>query len=630
MTIKILRPLFLVAFSVSLTFADSIHAAIPPAENLLPADTFVFFTIPDCNALRAASAVSPQLMFWNDPAMKPFHDKFMAKLTEKYITPLEQDLGVKVADFTDLPQGQVTVGVTINGENGHDDTPPGFVVLLDAKDKSDSLKTTLAALTKKWSDAGRALRTETIHGLTFTVVTLSSNDLAGFLPQRTPVSDIGKDPAKPAKPVDIYFTQFQSLLIVGNSDKVVEPIAAHLTGGSVPALADDAMFAADKLSQFRDAPTYYGWFNAKAFFNLLSQATDDSSDPNASSFAPKFSAAKVLGATGLDGLKSASLALRESHDGSMLTVHLNAPDSARNGILKILALPARDANPPAFVPDDAIKFSRIRLDGKQTWAELQKIIAAIAPGGLASVNSVIDLANSSAQQKNPGFDLRNDLFGNLGDDLVSYQKSPVGDSLTAFASPPTLTLLAVANPDQVIQAIKTVVSMMASQETAQPPRDFLGHKIYSIALRPQRNADGTAIPSTQLLVSSSGGYLAFSLDPGILEEYLRSADGKTKPLSQLPGLADAEQHIGGASGGLFGYQNQRDTMRVSFKLLKNAGGSDPTMQMFPPTFRDWMDFTLLPDFDQVAKYFYLSVYGGNATDDGINLKVFTPRPPQLN
>jgi hypothetical protein len=626
MTIKNLR---FAAIGVFLAAASLIHAAIPPAENLLPGDTFVFFTIPDCDALRADCKVSPQLMFWNDPAMKPFHDKFMEKLTEQYIAPLERNLGVKISDFTDLPQGQVTIGVTVNGSNGHDDVPPGLILLLDAKDNSDLLHKNLAALTKKWSDAGRALRTEMIHGLTFTVITLSTNDLTGILPQRPTVSEIGKTP-KPSSPVDIYFTQFQSLLVVANSANVVESVAAHLTGSSAPALADDPTFAADKLAQFRDSPTYYGWFNTKEFFSIISQASDGGADANASPFAASFSAAKIIGVIGLGGLKSASVALRESHEGSMLTVHLDAPEGARAGLLKILALPSKDANPPAFVPDDAVKFSRVRLDGKQAWAELQKIVAAISPSGLSSLNSVIDLANASAQQKDPSFDLRNNLFGNLGDDIVNYQKTPLGDSIAAFASPPALTLVAVNNPDQVIQAIEVIASMVASQAAAQPPRDFLGHKIYSIALRPQQAADGTAVPTTPLLVSTSSGYIAFSVDPGILEEYLRSADGKTKPLSQLPGLLDAEEHIGGANGGLFGYQNQADTMRTSFKLLKNAGNSDMTLKMFPPSFREWTDFTLLPDFDQVAKYFYISVYGARTTDEGISLKVFSPRPPQLN
>ena len=239
-------------------------------ENLLPADTLAFFTVPDCAAVRAAAKQSPGWMFWGDPAMKPFHDKFMAKWNEQFIAPLERDLGVKVADFMDLPQGQFTFAVTVNGSNGHDDIPPGLLLLLlDAKGKSDLLKTNLAALMKKWTDAGRALRTENIHGLAFTVVPLSSNDFAGILPKKAPVSEIGKEPQPPEKPGEIYFTQFESLLVAGNSPKVVEPVAAHLTGGSAPAIADNPVFAADKLSQFRDNPEYYGWFNGKGFFDLL-------------------------------------------------------------------------------------------------------------------------------------------------------------------------------------------------------------------------------------------------------------------------------------------------------------------------------------------------------------------------
>jgi hypothetical protein len=52
--------------------------------------------------------------------------------------------------------------------------------------------------------------------------------------------------------------------------------------------------------------------------------------------------------------------------------------------------------------------------------------------------------------------------------------------------------------------------------------------------------------------------------------------------------------------------------------------------MLPPTLLAWADFSLLPDFDPVAKYFDLSVFAGNANADGLTLKVFTPRPPGLN
>jgi hypothetical protein len=157
MTPKFVLPWAGVLFATAL----SLNAAIAPAENLLPADTLAFFTVPDTAAFRAACKTSPQMLCWNDPAMKPFHDKFMARFNARFIAPFERDLGMKAADFLDLPQGQFTFAVTVNGSNGHDDVPEGLLLLVDTKGKSEALKTNLAALTKKWTDAGRARKKST-------------------------------------------------------------------------------------------------------------------------------------------------------------------------------------------------------------------------------------------------------------------------------------------------------------------------------------------------------------------------------------------------------------------------------------------------------------------------------------
>jgi len=617
MTKKMLR---LSALGLFLGTTTLLRAAIAPAENLLPADTLAFITVPDCNAFRTACKTSPQLMFWNVSAMKPFHDKFMAKFNEKFIAPMEKELGIKTDDFASVLQGQFTFGVTVNGSNGHDDVPPGIVLLLDAKDKSGVLKTNLAALTKKWTDASRSLRTEKIHGLNFTVVVLASNDLASIFPKRASAKD------SKVAPTEIFFAQYESLLVAGNSAKVMESVAARLTGGSVPAIADDPGFNADKLSQFRDSPLNYGWFNAGKFFALL-MAEPKTADDSDAFMAPKFTAAKILEVTGLGSLKSASFAVREQADGSSATFHLTVPESSRSGLVKMLALPAKDAGVPAFVPADAIKFTRIRLDGKEAWNEIQKMVAGISPQYSSSLNSVIDIANTMAQTKNPAFDIRSYLFDNLGDDLIIYQKAPKDETVAAMANPPATYLLKVANADQAIDAIKTLAGMGAPQDSATKPREFLGRKIYSVVLRPTRGPGGEVEPNS-LFLTSSGGYLAISKDTAIIEEYLRSAEGKIKPLREQAGLAEAASHVG-TSGGLFSYENQRDTMRSAFKLLKASGSASNPLQMLPPAFRDWTDFSLLPEYDLVSKFFYLTVSGTSVNGEGLTLKVFTPRSPQL-
>jgi len=46
--------------------------------------------------------------------------------------------------------------------------------------------------------------------------------------------------------------------------------------------------------------------------------------------------------------------------------------------------------------------------------------------------------------------------------------------------------------------------------------------------------------------------------------------------------------------------------------------------------REWADFNLLPEYELLQKYFYFSVFAANANADGLTLKMFHPRPPQLN
>ncbi len=549
MSLKKLCPSFGIAFTVLLAFAVSTRAAIPPAENLLPADTLLLITAPDFGKVRDAARQSPQWLLWNDPAMKPFHDRFIARWNEKFVAPLEHDLGIKLEDYADLPQGQLTLAVTQNGWTGGDDPVPGTLLLLDTRGKSDVLKTNLAALRKKWADAGRPVRTETIRGIPFSVVSLSSNDipptLAAIFPKRPSVQELGRE-NKPPRPAEAVIGQFESLLIIGSSIKVVEPVVARLTGGAVPALADNTQFAADRLAQFRDAPLYYGWLNARTLFEVLARIPPPEPNPDAPSPVAPFPWTRLLGASGLTGLKSASFSYRESRDGSQADFYLSVPEAARQGLFKIIVAEPKDANPPPFVPADAVKFWRWRVDGRTSWNTLQKMAEDIWPGALNGLNSMISLANLTAQQKDPNFDVRKYLLDNLGDDWISYQKAPTGNTAAELNSPPALFLFAALNPDQAVMAVKNIASLGTQPGAAPAPRQFQGRTIYTVPLPARGTAAGRS-----LYCATSSGYVALTTDVSMIESFLRSADSQAKPLREAAGFAAAAQHVGGAGNGLF-------------------------------------------------------------------------------
>ena len=626
-----------------LSAATPVRATLPPAENLLPADTLVLLDVPNCAAMRAASHQSPQWLFWNDPAMKPFHDKFVENWDAQVVAPLERDLGVKLNDFAGLLQGQFAFAVTQNGWNGTNDVNPGILLLLDSGNKSAALTTNLDNLKRKWTAAGKPLQTETLHGVRFSVVTLSSNDVPGILaklfPARQPVQELGK-PDEPAPPPGkLYVGQFESLLIAGNSRNGVDTVAARLTGGSNPSLNNNPVFAADQLSHFRVAPLYCGWFNAKTFFGVLAHLPQAGANPDAPSPFPAIPWANILTASGLGGLKSISFTCSQSPAGTFADFFVSVPEGARQGFIRMLAANQKDANPPPFVPADVTKFWRWRMDGQQAWSALQKMLGDISPVALTSLNSFLDIANASGREQDPDFDIRKNLFANLGDDWISYQKKPAGKTFADLNQAPSILLFAATRPDEAALAVRRIMGMAASQENAPATRDFLGRKIYGIALRPRyvggTGTDPAAPQPRTLYCTASGGYVAVSSDVSMIEDYLRSSENHVKPLRQREGLAEAINRVGGADDGLLGYENQSETMRALFSALKNdsnaiLGGDNPLLRMWGGNLGDFFDFSLLPDYDRVAKYFYLAVYSGRTDGDGLSFKFFTPRPPQLH
>ncbi len=267
----------------------------------------------------------------------------------------------------------------------------------------------------------------------------------------------------------------------------------------------------------------------------------------------------------------------------------------------------------------------------------------LSPQALSAVNLILDTANARAKQTDPGFDLKGTLLANLGDDIVSYEKPPRGNTPRELESPPSLFLLGSPNPEQLAVALKRLF-VIFPQGDAPEEREFLGRKIFSVPLPPLpflMLGPPKPAPARTLSCAASGGYVAMSTDVALLEEYLRSSESQAKALREKTGLLEAAQNVGGMSNGLFSYENDAGTMRAAFEAVKNDPGTSTNgigPSVFPglpgitgpeTSLRDWMDFSLLPPFDTVARYFYFSIYAGSANVDGLALKIFSPTPPAL-
>lgn len=627
-------------------------AEVGGPEKLLPADTLFIASIPDYAKFRALVTNSPQAQLWGDPAMRPFREKLAAKFMDEFVKPLEQDLEIKFDDYAQLPQGQVTLALTLNGWDSDPHKEPAAILLVDVKGKSETLEKQLGELRKKWTARqAKPIRTEKVGKYEFSIITLSTNDvpktLRKFLPRPLDYHELGEEPGqgKPGKN-EVVIGQAESLLIMADSLSVVERVVARLSGGSAPCLGDQKDFQANQQSLFRDVQGY-AWLNGKAIFDIIARgAAAAKENPQAPNPFEVFKPAKLLSASGLSGLKTIALSMNGAEDGTIFRLLLGVSESDRNGLFKILAGEPKEATPPAFVPADVVKFRRWRLHGQKAWATLEKMVTEISPQTLSGLNFLIETANTAAREKDPGFDLRKNLVANLGDDLISYEKPPRSGKESGDEGGASLFLIGSPNPDTLAASLKTILVFVTAQAGAPAEREFLGRKILSIPLPAMpftggAGTDAPKIPRT-LHYASSGGYVALSTDAAILEEYLRSSEeSQGKTLRDTPGLAEAAQKVGGPGSSLFGFENDSQVMRHLVEALrKTPASANPLASlntlsgaagMAAPNadLRGWLDFSLLPDFDKIAKYFHFSVSGLSTTTEGISYKIFSPTPPGL-
>jgi hypothetical protein len=538
-----------------------------------------------------------------------------------------------------MAQGQVTYAVVPINSKINPDKHASIILLMDTKDHAGQLKSNLAQIIKKWADAGKPMKAEKIRETDFTTLMVSPGDLTlkkifpAVAPDEPPAADAAKTPGKN---FELTLGQSDSLLLISDSTEAIDKVLSRQSEGISPPLEDSAAFQADFGPRLRESP-FYVWMNAKALVDLLSQApaaAEVNKPPAEGDDAPPspFSMKNILAATGLANLTSLSVSYQVSPEGDSTQLFLAVPADKRPALLKIFAADAKDSSPPSFVPADAVKFFRWRLNMARSWKEIEAMVNGIIPAQyMATLTTVFQMAG---KDKDEHYDLKSELLNNLGDDIISYEKAPKANTMADLRAAPSLFLLASPNPEKLAAALKVLLAI-PFQGAPIKDREFLGRKIYT-ATPP---ATGNGPTPAGVSFSANGGYIAISGEASMLEEYLRSSEGTTKALAAQPGLADAAQKVGGMGTGLFGYQNENQSMRPFFDVIRKQPLSlqDFIGVPLPPsvggdqmdTIRQWADVTLLPPFDAIAKYFYFSVYAGTFSPEGFSLKVFMPTPPQL-
>ena len=558
--------------------------------------------------------------------MKSFRETFEAGFRKQFLATLEKDIGLKPEDYLPLLQGQVSVAVLKGTRVPADETSePTFQLVIDARSKSEELKARLAEVRAKLTAAKYSLRVEKVRGVEFFTLTVerpaseASDSPSGDDPADKEDADVGDaESARPA-PVEITFGQVDSALVIATATAGLDRLVARLTGGVMPTLSESPDFqVAEAACGFRESVAY-GYVQAASLIDTL-QSGDDSTESGEGGFGVP--SQQILSAAGLDGLRSISASARQSESGLLVRFFAAVPESRRNGLFKLLRPEVKDASPPPFVPTDAAEFQRIRLNGQQLWTGVEALLQQVSP---QLSTFLLMSVNALGKDRDPSFDFRKMFFGNLGDDLVTYGKPARGKTLAELQRPPSITLVGAVNANEMMAAIRSLASLLPGGPGDLTEREVNGKKILTVKL-----PGGADQPERSIEVASSGGYVAFATDAVILEQFLRSAEGTGRSLKDLPGLADAAQQVGGMGTGVFGFQNQRESAAGLWEALRTGGGLDKLIPSVGSKqvedASSWLNFNVLPPFDQISKYLGINVSSGSWETQGFLIRSFTPVP----
>ena len=622
----------LLILTAVLLCSSRLTAAVPTPDKLLPSEAFVVITVPDWAAAQKNGA--PIVQLWNDPALKPFKDKFSKKWTSDVVEPFEREFGIKFGDYSGLAQGQLTLALL---EPSDDPDRADYLFLMDSGDKADALKNNLANLKKSWVGKGKQIKTDKIRDAEFTTFIFQSDEFSKTVDQVFPDPEEGFEkpqepkPKKPARKVELLVGQSGSLLVVSESRKTIEKVLARLGGANVPGLSEQANFSNHYGPLFRTADVY-GWLNFKTLLNVFTKKSKEGEEKSKS----PFDVTTILKGLGLHSVQSMAFSAQNASDGATANFVLSVPESGRQGLFKILSFPPKEAVPPPFVPADATKFNRWRLDMPQAWASLEKMLAEVQPQLAGMVKLVMDTAG---KDKDPNFDLRKNLIENLGDDIINYSKAARNPTLADLNSPPSITLIGSPRPEPLAASLKALASPLLPPQAKMKEREFLGRKIYTVNLPSQGGQRGAPKVERSISFAATGAYVAISTDTPLLEEFLRG--NQEKQLREFSGLASAADKVGGMGTGLFGFENQKETQRVVFETLRKESGSLGNLLSASPLggrlgmgedqnkFKEWVDFSLLPPFEKISKYFHIAVFSGSVKADGFHFKVYNPTPPGM-
>jgi hypothetical protein len=638
MKLRIIPVLFI---SCAAIIVSAARADLPKTAQLVPADTFLLVDIGDFNGLIKKLENTPLYRLYKDPAMRPFMENFTGKLIKKLH---EDDAVLKtILDANNLPSGKVTVATMLKG-NPDDDIEPTVLVISQWGRNIAKMENSLEKSAQKSVEKGAHKSVENYRDVNIVILTTetSSRQVPDVGSYKTDDASLNMKTI-PAGLTKNCFCFIDDCLIVSNDVDTVKFAIAHIKGAAGSTLADNA----DYVAAMADSGPYH---DVDLFLNLrqlLMQA--NAGDTTGQS-------RMEMANLGFDNLASlgCSIGINSAGDSSISGKAVLKVSGARKGIMKILETRSEPIKPPRFIPASTNSFSIFNLDIKRAYDEFCSIMYGFSPAAAAALQQ--PLAGSGDQGQTP-ITMRNDIIEYFGSQIVIAQSINKPFSVSAI---PTETLIAVSinNRASLEKSLSLVHRQLMVPKNPEPTRELLGHTIYLLGSMGFPTMGGAApldspafwqdlaeggppmgpraqAPLVRTAFTITDTHLIIGPEPAVERAIRTLAGAEADSVAPIEWFVRAKSAVPSVVG-LACLEDTSASAELMWWMLKegsqrqrsNIGlGSSATLLAEPDLWR-LADFTLLPDYSAVKKYFGSFVMFGVSRPDGFQLefKYLNPKP----
>jgi hypothetical protein len=609
--------------------------SLPETAKLLPPETVLLVDIDNFNRFRTQFEKTKLYKLYKDPAMAAFVDDFKSKWREK-IRRMDNEFIRVVTEADALPQGRVAVALVLNPPTAEtkdaDELPLLFITQWGQA--IAKIKEAVDKMAKKTIEDGAYRKTEDYRGVSITTITRQSS-------------------------ADISYCFIDDGLIESMNPDVLKFVIAHIKGAGSPTLADDTDYTTTIKSMGLPASgRIHFYVNIKQIIKTII-AEDNTGEIKT-----------IIANLGLDNVTSFSCSIgSDAGEGSSFGKAFLKIEGRKKGICKMLDIESATFRAPQFISASVCSVSFVNLNIQNAYNELANILTGFSPQFAAMM--YMPLLPPSPQGE-PPLQLKADIIDHLGSQIITAQSAGKPD-FNAGAWPSTESLVAVAvnNRSALEKSLSLLHSKVIAAHNPDARRELLGHTIYLIDLptilpasrpgertpmqaplevssddqqppRPCRFLTGQAparpgapeMPKLAFTVTDT--HLIFASE-SVVEQAIRALSstgavsvGSTnwfnKAKSAVPsvvGLASLQDNA--ASGESFwsalrGLKQSRRKGKAKDSGIEMGVGTSPgsvfLQLMFSQAGSDLFNFSLLPEFDAVRKYFGLSAFYGISRPDG--------------